>query len=130
VLEKEIDVWRRLRHPHILQFHGACSVADVGNHHLFYTALVTRFQPPFAVCALKANGDALAYLAKYPMADRHKLVSVVLFRTPFRPHYPSSCTKPRWVWFICTSIRWYTVTSKRLVFAHDLVNIMNDNRLV
>jgi hypothetical protein len=75
VLEKEIDIWKRLRHPHILQFHGSCSVADVSTD-VFLTYIMTKSlpQPPFAVCALKANGDALTYLSKCPTADRHKLV--------------------------------------------------------
>ena len=62
ILQKELDVWKRLRHPHILQFHGACSIAD----------------PPFAVCAYKSNGDALVYLTKHQDADRIKLVNTVL----------------------------------------------------
>ena len=58
--EQEIDVWRRLHHPNILRFWGACSIAD----------------PPFMVCAFKANGDAVQYLHNNPNADRRKIVSV------------------------------------------------------
>ncbi|EKM59924.1 uncharacterized protein PHACADRAFT_57584, partial [Phanerochaete carnosa HHB-10118-sp] len=39
---REVDVWKRLRHPHILEFFGACSIAD----------------PPFMFCAYKQHGDA------------------------------------------------------------------------
>ncbi|GJE97456.1 kinase-like protein [Phanerochaete sordida] len=57
-LEREVDVWKRLRHPHILQFFGACSIAD----------------PPFMVCAYKQNGDAVDYLLRFPRTNRVQLL--------------------------------------------------------
>ena len=62
MLDKEIDIWKKLAHPHVLQFYGACAIAN----------------PPFAVCAYKANRDALAYLDIYENANRHKLVRMSL----------------------------------------------------
>lgn len=59
MLQKEINVWKKLRHPNILQFFGACAIAD----------------PPFAVCAYKPRGNAINYLENNPSADRCKLVS-------------------------------------------------------
>lgn len=47
-----------LSHPHILQFVGACPIAD----------------PPFMVSELKENGDVLDYLRRNPDACRHKIV--------------------------------------------------------
>ena len=61
-LQREFDVWKRLRHPHILQFYGACSIAD----------------SPFFVCQLMTNGDALTYLRRYPDASRAKLVRMLV----------------------------------------------------
>ncbi|PSS36757.1 hypothetical protein PHLCEN_2v1388 [Hermanssonia centrifuga] len=57
-IQQEIDVWKRLRHPNILQFFGACSIAD----------------PPFMVCALKSNGDAVDYLRRNPSVNRSRLL--------------------------------------------------------
>lgn len=68
VVEQEINVWRRLHHPHIVQFFGACSISD----------------PPFMVCALKANGNINEYLAKSPRANRCKLVSTSYLRVRAR----------------------------------------------
>ncbi|KDQ12658.1 hypothetical protein BOTBODRAFT_414223 [Botryobasidium botryosum FD-172 SS1] len=58
VFESEIEVWKHLRHPNILEFFGSCSIAD----------------PPFAVCALKSNRDVLNYLRRNPNEDRLKLL--------------------------------------------------------
>lgn len=57
-MDREISVWKDLRHPNILPFYGACSIAD----------------PPFMVCEYKSNGDAIQYLRKYPDANRLQLV--------------------------------------------------------
>ncbi|EIN11966.1 kinase-like protein, partial [Punctularia strigosozonata HHB-11173 SS5] len=54
---REIDIWKRLRHPHILPFFGACSIAD----------------PPFAISALK-QADASSYLRSNPDADRIQII--------------------------------------------------------
>jgi hypothetical protein len=59
MFQDEINVWKKLRHPNILEFFGACSIAD----------------PPFSVCAFKQQGDALNYLHNNPSANRCKLVS-------------------------------------------------------
>jgi len=58
MLLQEMEVWRRLRHPHILEFYGAAPLSD----------------PPFFLCALKMNGNALMFLQKNPQADRRKLL--------------------------------------------------------
>lgn len=63
MFQKEINVWKNLRHPNILQFFGACAVAD----------------PPFAVCAYKSQGNAMTYLQNNPSADHCKLVSSATF---------------------------------------------------
>lgn len=57
-MDKEIDVWKDLRHPNILAFYGACSLAD----------------PPFMVCEYKANGNVIEYLRQYPDVERCQLV--------------------------------------------------------
>lgn len=62
VLQKEVDVWKHLRHPRIVQFYGACSIAD----------------PPFIVLAFMPNGDAAEYLYRNPHADRLSLVSMTI----------------------------------------------------
>ncbi|KAJ3551589.1 hypothetical protein NM688_g4615 [Phlebia brevispora] len=59
VLQKEVNVWKRLRHPRILQFFGA-SAADAS--------------PPFIVCALLANGDSISYLLRNPDANRCQIL--------------------------------------------------------
>jgi len=61
IFQREVDVWKRLRHPNILEFFGACSIAD----------------SPFLVCALKSNGDAIKFLHNNPSANRTKLVRPV-----------------------------------------------------
>ncbi|KAJ3527660.1 hypothetical protein NM688_g8100 [Phlebia brevispora] len=58
VIQQEIDVWKRLHHPHILQFFGACNIAE----------------PAFIVCALQANGDIVNHLRDNPDAGRRKLL--------------------------------------------------------
>lgn len=58
VIEQEVKVWKDLSHPNILQFVGACPIAE----------------PPFMVSELKQNGDVLEYLRKEPHASRHKIV--------------------------------------------------------
>lgn len=77
-LDHEISVWKRLRHPRILEFYGACSAAD----------------PPFFVCALK-EGDAITYLRKYPSADRHRIVrlksTLVILAHPIARIIASRC---------------------------------------
>ena len=60
MIQREIDVWKRLRHPNILEFFGACSIAD----------------PPFLVCAFKENGDVINYINHNPEANRQQLVRV------------------------------------------------------
>lgn len=59
-LQQEVDVWKSLSHPHILQFIGVCPTAD----------------PPFMVCAFKPSGNVLDYLRKKPTASRHKIVRI------------------------------------------------------
>lgn len=56
----EVDVWKRLAHPNILQFYGANPLAG----------------QPFLVSALMANGDAIEYLRKNPNADRTQIVGL------------------------------------------------------
>lgn len=63
LMDREINVWKDLRHPNIVGFYGACSIHD----------------PPFMVCEYKANGDALKYLRKYPDANRIQLVCPLAF---------------------------------------------------
>lgn len=58
---REIETWKGLRHPNILQFYGANPLGS----------------PPFLVCALKENGDAIHYLRAHPTADRLKLVGLL-----------------------------------------------------
>ena len=60
VLDHEISVWKRLRHPRILEFYGACSVAD----------------PPVFVCALK-ECDATSYVLEHKDANKAELVSSI-----------------------------------------------------
>lgn len=58
LVNQEMETWKRLRHPHILEFYGGSPIA----------------KPPFFVCALKKNGDALHYIRQNPNADRLKLL--------------------------------------------------------
>ncbi|KAF7797649.1 hypothetical protein EIP86_008849 [Pleurotus ostreatoroseus] len=58
IIQREIDVWKRLRHPHVLQFLAACTVSE----------------PSFLVCSLKTNKDIMKYLLRNPKADRTQLL--------------------------------------------------------
>ncbi|KAG9031995.1 hypothetical protein FRB95_002017 [Tulasnella sp. JGI-2019a] len=58
MLLKEIKVWNRLHHPHVLPFLGASIAAS----------------PPFIVSQYMPNGDVRRYLAKNPNANRVQLV--------------------------------------------------------
>jgi len=58
MMEQELNIWKELRHPNILHFYGACSIAET----------------PFFVCALMKNGNALQYLMKHPDTNRRKLL--------------------------------------------------------
>ena len=57
-MDREINVWKDLRHPNILAFYGACSFAS----------------PPFMVCEYKANGSVVEYLRRFPDENRCQLV--------------------------------------------------------
>jgi serine/threonine protein kinase len=61
VFQRELDVWKQLSHPNILQFFGGSSLSS----------------EQFYVCAFKPNGDATRYLQLHPNADRCRLVSEV-----------------------------------------------------
>ena len=54
----EVDVWKRLKHPNILQFFGANPFPN----------------QPFLVSALMEYGDATEYLRRNPNADRTQIV--------------------------------------------------------
>ncbi|KAI0073086.1 kinase-like protein [Panus rudis PR-1116 ss-1] len=54
----EIDTWKSLQHPNILQFYGASPMSC----------------PPFLVCELLKHGDILQYVRKYPNVNRRKLL--------------------------------------------------------
>ncbi|KAG8904779.1 hypothetical protein FRB99_001211 [Tulasnella sp. 403] len=56
LLLKEIEVWNKLRHDHVLPFYGA-SITAV---------------PPFIVSRFMANGNIVTYLRKNPNANRVK----------------------------------------------------------
>ncbi|KAG9001957.1 hypothetical protein FRB93_011929 [Tulasnella sp. JGI-2019a] len=58
MLLKEIKVWNRLHHPHVLPFLGASIAAS----------------PPFIVSQYMPNGDVRRYLTKNPNANRVQLV--------------------------------------------------------
>ncbi|KAG8843206.1 hypothetical protein FRB96_004233 [Tulasnella sp. 330] len=58
MLIKEIEVWSRLRHDHILPFYGASAEAS----------------PPFIVSRYMANGHIMKYLSLHPDANRVQLV--------------------------------------------------------
>lgn len=62
MIHQEIQMWRRLRHPNILEFYGYCATSKT----------------PFLVCALKKNRDALFYLQNCPDANRKTLVRISL----------------------------------------------------
>ncbi|EKM57815.1 uncharacterized protein PHACADRAFT_116167 [Phanerochaete carnosa HHB-10118-sp] len=58
MMDAEVKIWMKLRHPHILPFYGCCSFAD----------------PPFMICEYKENGNINEYLRRKPEADRRKLL--------------------------------------------------------
>ncbi|KIJ59424.1 hypothetical protein HYDPIDRAFT_118519 [Hydnomerulius pinastri MD-312] len=62
VLEREVEIWSKLRHDHIVPFYGASIVSS----------------PPFIVSRYMANGNLLQYLYDRPQCDRTKLVYEVL----------------------------------------------------
>ena len=68
-IQQEVNIWKQLRHPNILQFFGACPMAE----------------QPFMVCAFMVNGDANEYLRQNPGVDRRQLVST-------QPRGTSICT--------------------------------------
>jgi serine/threonine protein kinase len=53
VMEREINVWKRLSHPHILQFHGACSLADVS--WLTYAVAFSHYRSSASFCCVRAQ---------------------------------------------------------------------------
>lgn len=59
-LEREIEIWSRLHHDHIVPFYGACTMTS----------------RPFIVLRYMQNGNLVQYLASMPNADRTKLVSI------------------------------------------------------
>ncbi|CAL1703032.1 unnamed protein product [Somion occarium] len=58
IVRQEIKTWKRLKHPHIVEFFGAAPFAS----------------PPFIVCDYMANGDAMGYIKRNPGIDRTKLL--------------------------------------------------------
>lgn len=58
MLRNEVDIWRRLSHPHIHRFLG-CSVVS---------------SPLFIVSELCANGNATQFLRRRPHTNRPRLV--------------------------------------------------------
>ena len=58
-MDKEVGIWAKLKHPHILRFLGCCSFAD----------------PPFIVCDYMENGNINDHLRREPEANRCRLVS-------------------------------------------------------
>ncbi|KDQ51910.1 hypothetical protein JAAARDRAFT_184749, partial [Jaapia argillacea MUCL 33604] len=58
MLQKEVDIWKALRHPNILEFYGVCTTASL----------------PFLVSALKREGHALDYIENHPDANRLKIL--------------------------------------------------------
>ncbi|KAK7680312.1 hypothetical protein QCA50_016552 [Cerrena zonata] len=57
LVNREIGIWKKLRHPNILPFYGVASMAS----------------PPFLVCALM-TGDILRYISTHPNSDQRKLL--------------------------------------------------------
>jgi serine/threonine protein kinase len=66
MLIHEIDIWRRLQHPHIASFFRACIESN----------------PPLLVSELYTFGNAMNYLFKYPDTNRVNMVEL--------PHLSSS----------------------------------------
>ena len=58
MLIREIDLWWKLRHPHVLPVFGAC---------------LTSTQP-YIISQFMENGDLVHYLRRFPQANRVKLV--------------------------------------------------------
>ena len=59
-LEREIEIWRGLRHDHIAPFYGASTLTS----------------PPYIVSRYMQHGNLVQYLFKMPNADRTKLVNL------------------------------------------------------
>ncbi|QRW00110.1 RasGEF domain protein [Ceratobasidium sp. AG-Ba] len=59
--QREIDIWRRLQHIHVLRFYGVCHIGS-------------RL---YAVAPWADNGNLLVYLRKNPESDRMALLSEV-----------------------------------------------------
>lgn len=57
-LEKEIDIWSRLRHDHIVPFYGASTLTST----------------PYIVSRYMRNGNLIQYLSRKPTADRTELM--------------------------------------------------------
>lgn len=98
-MQQEVDVWKRLRHPHILEFFGACPIGS----------------RPFLVCAYKEHGNAIEFLQRRPDADRCRLVSAsgcgsTNIELSFR--LTASLTRPLEVLLICIATTLYMVTSR------------------
>lgn len=56
-----VQIWRELRHPHVVQFFGGSTVDD----------------PPFLIMPFLRNGNVRRYLMKHPQANRLKLASEI-----------------------------------------------------
>ncbi|KAF8551582.1 kinase-like protein [Imleria badia] len=57
-LEREIEIWSRLRHDHIVPFYGASTLTS----------------PPYIVSRYMRHGNLVQYVAVTPNADRTKLI--------------------------------------------------------
>jgi len=58
---KEVDIWRRIKHPHILRLYGVC----------YFGPLIHM------VCPWAHNRDISTFIARNPHADRVKLLDQV-----------------------------------------------------
>ncbi|KAF9232651.1 kinase-like domain-containing protein [Melanogaster broomeanus] len=57
-LEQEIEIWRELRHDHIVPFYGASTLSS----------------PPYIVSRYMKNGNLVQYLSRRPVSNRMKLL--------------------------------------------------------
>ena len=73
MLIKEIEIWRRLQHPHVALFLRACIESS----------------PPFLVSELYQYGNAVEYLLRFPRVNRLKLVRIFGMRIHLTSFYSS-----------------------------------------